>query len=163
MEGRSKIVAVARRWIGKAYDHDHTDHGWRNPGIEPNKLDDATFICRVLVEARGYDAGILIPDARWLIENLVDVAAPQVGDLVAYGRPAAQRSDCYSVEWHTMIYAGVASVIGACDIAGAVIMRSIEYESCFGWRLLEAAPFHSLTLTGERARLAPELGDVERR
>jgi hypothetical protein len=48
-----------------------------------------------------------------------------------------------------MLYAGNALVIGACDIAGSVVERPIDYEAEHGalrWSLAGARPFRRLEL-----------------
>ena len=53
-----------------------------------------------------------------------------------------------SVVWHVMIYLGNRTVIGACDIAGEVAVRPMEYEAAHGawkWQLINK-PFRSLEL-----------------
>ena len=108
----------------------------------------STFVCRVAMEVLGYWPGQLAADARWLLDNLVEVQSPQPGDLVGYGRAAiGNERDTRDVVWHVMIYRGVGNVIGACDIAGVVTHRPIEYEASWAdrqWRLVELSPFRTL-------------------
>jgi hypothetical protein len=40
------------------------------------------------MEALGHASTLFAPSASWLIDNLVEIRAPQPGDLVGYGRAA---------------------------------------------------------------------------
>jgi len=87
----------------------------------------------------------LLPDAGWLIDNLIEVASPEPGDLVGYGRSGtqAERSGGYHAVWHVMLYAGSGRVIGACDLARKVVERPIDYELSLGvrqWRCVGVPP-----------------------
>ena len=100
------------------------------------------------MEVLGYWPGHLAADASWLLDHLVDVASPQPGDIVGYGRAAtgAERKT-RDVVWHVMIYARGGDVIGACDVVGEVTVRPMEYEPSLGarkWNLVEPPPFRAL-------------------
>ena len=102
------------------------------------------------MEALGHWPGELAADAAWLLDNLVEVGSPQPGDLVGYGRASVDdESETRDVVWHVMLYRGTATVIGACDIAGEVTVRPLEYAADLGdrqWRLITPPPFRSLIL-----------------
>lgn len=84
------------------------------------------------------------------------------GAAAATGRPRRLRESgagderaMYDVVWHVMLYCGVGSVIGACDIAGAVTVRPMEYQPALGhrqWRYVEPTPFRTLNLRGATGR-----------
>lgn len=102
------------------------------------------------MEALGLWPGELAADAGWLLDNLVEVESPEPGDLIGYGRAAVgDERDTRDVVWHVMLYRGTATVIGACDIAGEVTVRPMEYAADLGdrqWRLIAAPPFRALAL-----------------
>lgn len=98
----------------------------------------------------GHVPNLLAADARWLIENLVAIRSPQPGDVVGYQRRATVESP-HDVVWHVMLYVGNGSVIGACDVAGAVVIRPIEYETSLGsrqWKFAGASPFRMISVAG---------------
>jgi len=147
---RQQLVRAAERWRGTRYDYAHSDDAWKNLHAKPVLFDCSTFVCRVAMEALGLWPGELAADAAWLLDNLVEVESPQPGDLVGYGRVAVgDERITRDVVWHVMLYRGTASVIGACDIAGEVTVRPMEYAADLGdrqWRLIETPPFRALTV-----------------
>lgn len=153
---RQQLVRAAERLRGTPYDNRHTDEAWRNLHAPPAAFDCSTFVCRVAMEALGFWPDQLVPSAAWLLDNLVEVASPQLGDLVGYGRAAiGNERATYDVVWHVMMYCGVGRVIGACDIAGAVTVRSMEYEPRLAnrqWRAVEPTPFRALAIRGSPTR-----------
>ena len=135
---RQAILRAARAWLGIAYDS-RPDPAWDDLGHMPTSFDGATFVCRVAAEALKQPPEQLVPDARWLIDNLVEVGTPEPGDVVGYSRAAA--GDCAASGtpwlWHVMIYEGNGMVIGACDARRAVVVRPIDYKPVLGprrWR-----------------------------
>lgn len=146
---RRQILETARQWSGIPYDHSHGDVTWRDPS--PTMFDCSTFVCRVAVDALGYEPSTFAAGALWLLDNLVEVDEPRAGDIVGYGRAASgdEYLAGHDVVWHVMIYSGPGSVIGACDIAGEVTTRPIEYESGLGdrrWKLIDKPTFRALEL-----------------
>jgi cell wall-associated NlpC family hydrolase len=143
-------VRVAERWRGTRYDYTHSDDTWKNIHAKPARFDCSTFVCRIAMEALGLGLGELAADAAWLLDHFVEVESPQPGDLVGYGRAAVgEECDTRDVVWHVMLYRGTGSVIGACDIAGEVMVRPMEYTADLGdrqWRLIETPPFRTLTV-----------------
>jgi len=101
------------------------------------------------MEALGYGPETLVSDARWLIDHLTMVESPGLGDLVCYGREPSVYGVTDDVEprWNVMLYVGNGLVIGACDIAGAVTSRPIDYGAQ-RWRLIDdpVSPFRTLKL-----------------
>jgi cell wall-associated NlpC family hydrolase len=135
---RREILAAARGLLGVPYDHSHADTSWKNLSAKPRSLDCSTFVCRVAAEALRLD---LPASAASLIDQLAVVASPQPGDLVGYGRAGKrdERLAGYDALWHVMLYAGNGEVIGACDLAGAVVVRPIAYDESLGrrrWRFV---------------------------
>lgn len=146
---RQQLVRAAQRLLGTDYDNSHGDDGWQNLHRKPTSFDCSTFVCRVAMEVLGYWPGHLSADAAWLLDHLVEVASPQPGDIVGYGRAATGgERETRDVLWHVMFYAGVGDVIGACDVAGEVTVRGMEYELSLGvrqWSLAEP-PFRALVV-----------------
>jgi len=148
---RSNILQAALRLRGVTYDDSHDGEPWKDLAARSTTLDCSAFVCRVAAEAGIYAPGALIADAAWLLDHLVEVASPSVGDIVGYGRAAIDESNerHHDVVWHVMIYAGNAQVVGACDLAGRVVVRPLEYEPEHGdrrWHLIEAPAFRALRL-----------------
>lgn len=153
---RRAVVDVAQRLVGIPYDHDHDGESWRDLRKRPAALDCSSFVCRVACEALQIPASALAPSAEWLLDSLPIAESPLPGDVVGYWRAAlrAERVHGRSIVWHVMIYAGNGGVIGACNIAGTVTKRAIEYEPQLGparWRLIDheiepAQPFRSLRI-----------------
>ena len=148
---RRAILGAARRWLGTSYDDERGDLDWKDLSATPNRLDCSTFVCRIAMEALGSSPDAFAPDAGWLIDNLVPVMTPELGDLVAYGRAAigAEIAMGYDRVWHVMLYAGNGMVIGACDAKRAVVIRPIDYKSIAEarrWRLVgdPEGPFRAL-------------------
>ena len=133
---RQAILRAARRRLEIPYDWTHGDVSWRNLSATPRALDCSSFVCRVAMEALGYTQDHLAPGAEWLIDNLIEVSSPELGDLVGYGRAATDDEFAVGHDeiWHVMIYVGNGDVIGACDIAGEVVVRPIDYEAAHGPR-----------------------------
>ncbi len=153
---RTKILASARRWAGTPYDEGHGDPSWRDVRSTPSALDCSTFVCRVAIDALGCAPELLAPNAGWLLDNLVEVDTPALGDLVGYGRAAdpAEYLSGHEVIWHVMMYLGIGHVIGACDIAREVTTRPIEYEPELGarqWKLVDEPAFRTLELRPKSA------------
>jgi hypothetical protein len=106
----------------------------------PRLLDGAGFVCRVAVEALGLPPAMLQSRPSWLLDNLVEVDVPGPGDVVGY----RDRDD-----EHVMLYLGNGLVIGACNVAGSVTIRSIEYERDEHgnrWTLVDPPAFRVLDL-----------------
>lgn len=135
---RQAILRAARQLVGMGYDDTHGETTWKDLTEKPRVLDCSTFVCRVAMEALGYGATDLAADAGWLLDRLIEISTPEPGDLVGYGRRAtrAERQQFvdHGVLWHVMLYAGNGTVIGACDVAGAVVVRPIIYEEELGHR-----------------------------
>ena len=141
---RRQLLRAAERWLGLTYDHDQQDHGWRDLHATPTTFTDASFACRVAMDALGFWPHDLVADAGWLLEHLVAVASPQVGDLVGYTRTSSSNA-----LWHVMIYSGNAEVIGACDVGSRVTIRDLEYDPSLQdrqWRVIEPPAFRTFTL-----------------
>lgn len=147
---RQQLVRLAQKWLGTPYDDTHDDDAWKNLHTKPTTFDCSSFVCRVAMEVVGFWPGQLLADSGWLLDNLVEVESPQLGDVVGYGRPAVgEERETYNVVWHVMLYCGSGRVIGACDLAGAVTVRPMDYEPSWGdrqWRLAEPPPFRALAL-----------------
>lgn len=147
---RSRIIAQARRWVGKTYDATHADTAWRDVTDEPAVFDCSSFVCRVAIEVFGYDPERLARSASWLLDNLPEVQSPKPGDLVGYGRAATPDDGALGHQsvWHVMLYLGSGQVIGACDVAGKVTIRPLIYEFELGRRQwsLTTPPFRLLRL-----------------
>lgn len=146
---RMKVLARAQRWSFTAYDYSHSDPSWKDPGVVPSVFDCSTFICRVAIDALDYSPQLLGPSAAWLLDNLVKVDTPTPGDLVGYGRAPdpTEYSAGHDVIWHVMLYLGAGMVIGACDIAGEVTIRPLDYEAELGdrhWKLIDPPAFRVL-------------------
>lgn len=147
---RRQVLNVARSLLGIAYDDSHVDASWRDLERKPRALDCSTFVCRVALEALGLD---LPPAAATLIDQLAMVDSPQPGDLVAYwrgGNPVEMLGG-YDVVFHVALYVGNGHVIGACDVARAVVQRAIGYEEALGprrWQFVgdrvEPSPYRRL-------------------
>lgn len=156
---RQRIVQVGRRYLGTPYDHGHTGSDWSDLSTSPRALDCSTFVCRVAIEVLGCQFDDVRPSAEWLIDNLRVIREPELGDVVGYGR-ALHEEDVmslagYDALWHVMIYAGNGMAIGACDIAGEVTLRPLDYEAKLGrrrWHFVElpSAPFRCLELADRR-------------
>lgn len=157
---RMRILEVARSWLSVPYDHDHLDASWQE--TVPAAFDCATFICRVAAEALGDAASTFQANSAWLLDNLVVSESPIPGDVVGYERVRPEARD--AAEHHLMLYAGSGRVIGACDIAGCVTIRSIDYEATLNerqWTLVEPPSFRVLEL---RRKSGPvPLGAVAKR
>lgn len=148
-EMRSKIVESAMRLRDVPYDDTHDSDGWRDLSHRPRALDCSTFVCRVAADAGLYRPGLLAEDAAWLLDCLEEVPSPSVGDLVGYGRQSLPREQYRDVVWHVMLYAGNSTVIGACDVAGRVVQRPLEYERELAsrqWRLIASPSFRALRI-----------------
>ena len=93
-------------------------------------------MCRVAIEALTCSADLLVPDARWLLDHLVEIATPEPGDVVGYSRAAVgdEVTDALARLWHVMLYNGNGMVIGACDARRAVVVRPIDYKPVRGAR-----------------------------
>jgi hypothetical protein len=144
---RWAIVHHARLLLGTPHSL-KSDDVWMDLVELPERLSSASFIVRVAADALGYRTRHLPADARWLIDNLAIVTIPEPGDLVGYSRPAI-RNQSDRREWHVMLYAGNASVIGPCDIAGNVVERALDYELKHGarrWSFAGDRPFRRLEL-----------------
>jgi cell wall-associated NlpC family hydrolase len=134
-DARRRIVATARQLLGVPYDRLHSDDSWKNLRARPSALDCSQLVCRVACAALGYEVGTLATDAGWLLDKLAHVdgtTAP--GDVVGYCRKAteAERVTAGPLVWHVMIFIGNNTVLGACDLAGVVVERSIVYERRWG-------------------------------
>lgn len=150
---RRWLVDAARSYDGIRYDTGHGDLSWRSLDLNPTRFDCATFVCRVALEVIGHVPDLLAADARWLAENLVAVPSPQLGDVVGYRRRATgvESQMGHDVVWHVMLYLGNGSVIGACDVAGAVAIRPIDYEASLGsrqWKFARPSPFRMISVAG---------------
>ena len=146
-EHRSKIIEAALRLRGVPYDDGHDGVAWKDLGSRPLVLDCSTFVCRVAADAGLFRPGLLAADAAWLLDYFVEVSSPSVGDLVGYGRRALTSERHRDVVRHVMVYAGNATVVGACDVAGHVVVRPIEYEAKLAarrWNLISTPPFRAL-------------------
>lgn len=145
---RRRILDVARSLLGVQYDYSHTDTSWRTPRTKPRALDCSTFVCRVANQVLGLD---LPASAVALIDQLAVIGSPQPGDLVAYWRHGDRDEQLagYDIVWHVMLYFGSGEVIGACDIAGAVVRRPLGYEEALDrrrWQTtgIEPSPYRCL-------------------
>lgn len=135
---RQAILRAARAWLGTAYDR-RPDPAWGDLGNKPRSFDGATFVCRVAAEALKHPPEQLAPDARWLIDNLVEVGTPEPGDVIGYSRGAVgdEVAGGGARLWHVMLYDGNGMVIGACDARRAVVVRPVDYKPVLGplrWR-----------------------------
>jgi cell wall-associated NlpC family hydrolase len=148
---RSTLLEVAYGLVGTPYDYGHDGTEWKDLSRPPNALDCSTYVCRVAAEAGLYRPGLLAPDAAWLLDHLVETPSPSVGDIVGYGRRALPGTNetFRDFVWHVMIYAGTGLVIGACDLAGTVVIRPLEYEAAYGhrqWLVVEEPSFRVLSI-----------------
>jgi cell wall-associated NlpC family hydrolase len=150
---RRQLLCEARRWLGTSYDDRGADPAWSDPSAVPDTFDCSTYVCRVAIDALGYPPTLLRPDAAWLIDNLVEVAAPELGDVVGYERAEISNDPRigYDRTWHIMLYAGNGMVIGACDANRAVVIQPIDYQPIQGRRQRRldanrAVPFRQLAV-----------------
>jgi len=120
---------------------------------EPRAFDAASFVCRVAMDALG--AATLSNDPPWLLDHLVCVNSPLPGDVVGYARTGTplDRESGELMAWHVMIYYGCGRVIGACDLAGCVVVRELEYGREYGERQwhLATPPFRMLEVRHQGA------------
>jgi cell wall-associated NlpC family hydrolase len=121
--------------LGVSYDI-RPDSAWDDLTRKPTSFDGATFVCRVAAETLGSQSDRLVPDARWLIDILVEATTPEPGDVVGYSRAATGDEVVGGQErlWHVMLYAGNGMVIGACDARRAVVVRPFDYKPVLGTR-----------------------------
>lgn len=148
-EMRSKIIEAAMQLRDVLYDGAHDPDAWRDLSRRPRALDGSTFVCRVAADAGLFRPGLLAEDAGWLLDCLAEVPSPSVGDVVGYGRRALPREPYRDLVWHVMLYAGNGMVVGACDVAGRVVQRPLEYEpelESRRWTLIAAPSFRALRM-----------------
>ena len=139
---RQAILRAARTWLGISYDS-RPDPAWDDLTHKPASFDGATFVCRVASEALEYPSEQLVPDARWLLDNLVEAATPEPGDVVGYSRAATGDKVAGARDrlCHVMLYNGNGMVIGACDARRSVVIRPFDYKPVLGprrWRFVGA-------------------------
>ena len=153
-DARRRIVEAARRLCGVPYDAGHRNKSWRNLAARPTALDCSGLVCRVACEALGHSVGTLAQDAEWLLDHLVIVDQPEMGDLVGYYRDVTKEdgvgdyrwpngADLVAANfgddekppplWHVMIFVGSGTVVGACDLADAVTERALLYDTESRW------------------------------
>jgi hypothetical protein len=102
------------------------------------------------MDALGFSSAQLVNSAGWLLDHLVGVASPSPGDIVGYARTggAQDLEEGEALTWHVMICCGSGQVIGACDLAGCVALRDLEYGPEHGERQwhLASPPYRTLRL-----------------
>jgi hypothetical protein len=104
--------------------------------------DCASFVCWVAAAVLGHTCAALVADARWLIDALPTITFPLPGDIVCYQRRVLLNEAPHRglQRNHVMMYVGNGQVVGACDVAGRIIARPLDYESNLGprqWHIID--------------------------